>query len=222
MSNRASFIFGRALPLGVFGFLVAIQGELAFAGVQHALTHGDLDRAGTMYLLNRILTVAFFAFLVAIYAVRSKAIARDHNPVAIAAALIRSFVLYGLFLIPGQGRSTNVWVLAGSDMCLAVGMTWALYSLTYLGKRFSIVPEARGLVTSGPYHLIRHPIYLGEIIAGVGLVLPTLFSLHLALFAVFLAAQIARTVFEERILRSTYPQYEAYAAHTRRLIPFVF
>ncbi|TMD49803.1 MAG: isoprenylcysteine carboxylmethyltransferase family protein [Chloroflexi bacterium] len=107
-------------------------------------------------------------------------------------------------------------------MCLAVGMTWALYSLTYLGKRFSIVPEARGLVTSGPYHLIRHPIYLGEIIAGVGLVLPTLFSLHLALFAVFLAAQIARTVFEERILRSTYPQYEAYAAHTRRLIPFVF
>jgi len=59
MSNRASFIFGRALPLGVFGFLVAIQGELAFAGVQHALTHGDLDRAGIMYLLNRILTVAF-------------------------------------------------------------------------------------------------------------------------------------------------------------------
>ena len=157
-----------------------------------------------------------------IYAVRSKAIARDHNPVAVAAALVGSFVLYGLFLIPGQDRSSDIWILAGSDMCLAVGMTWALYSLTYLGKRFSIVPEARGLITSGPYHLIRHPIYLGEIIAGVGLILPTLFSLHLALFAVFLAAQIVRTVFEERILRSTYPQYEAYAAHTRRLIPFVF
>jgi protein-S-isoprenylcysteine O-methyltransferase Ste14 len=113
-------------------------------------------------------------------------------------------------------------VLAGSDVCLAGGMSWALYSLTYLGKRFSIVPEARGLVTSGPYRLMRHPIYLGEIIAGVGLVLPTLFSLHLALFAVFLGAQIVRTVFEERILRTTYPQYEAYARHTRRLIPFVF
>src|SRR3989475_5637336 len=221
MNDRASFIIGRALPIGVFGFLVAIQAELAFAGVQNAF-QGGLDRTQVMYLLNRILTVAFFAFLVAIYAIRSKAIARDHNPVAIAAALIGSFVLYGLFLIPGQGRSTNVWVLAGSDMCLAVGMTWALYSLTYLGKRFSIVPEARGLITSGPYHLIRHPIYLGEIIAGVGLILPTLRSLHLALFAVFLAAQIVRTVFEERILRSTYPQYEAYAAHTRRLIPYVF
>ena len=220
MNDRASFIIGRALPIGVFGFLVAIQGELAFAGIQNT-SLGSIDRTQAMYLLNRLLTVAFFAFLVVIYAVRSKAIARDHNPVAIAAALVGSFVLYGLFLIPGQGRSTDVWVLASSDMCLACGIIWALYSLSYLGRRFSIVPEARGLVTSGPYRFARHPIYLGEIVAGFGLVLPTLFTLDAAVFAVFLAAQLARTVFEERVLRSTYPQYEAYARRTRRLIPFV-
>jgi protein-S-isoprenylcysteine O-methyltransferase Ste14 len=220
MNDRASFIVGRALPIGVFGFLVAIQAELAFAGVQNAF-QGSLDRTQAMYLLNRILTVAFFGFLVVIYAIRSKAIARDHNPVAIVAALVGSFVLYGLFLIPGQGRSTDIWVLAGSDICLACGITWAMYSLSYLGRRFSIVPEARGLVTSGPYRFTRHPIYVGEIIAGFGLVLPTLFSLHAVVFAIFLVAQLARTYFEERMLRSTYPQYEAYARHTRRLIPFV-
>src|SRR5712671_2760530 len=175
MNDRASFIVGRALPIGVFGFLVAIQAELAFAGVQNAF-HGDLDRTQAMYLLNRILTFAFFAFLVVIYAVRSKAIARDHNPVAVAAALVGSFVLYGLFLIPGPARS---------DIGLACGIIWALYSLSYLGRAFSIVPEARGLVTSGPYRFVRHPIYLGEIVAGVGLVLPTLFTLHLMLFALF-------------------------------------
>ncbi|HEV2014595.1 MAG TPA: isoprenylcysteine carboxylmethyltransferase family protein [Candidatus Dormibacteraeota bacterium] len=220
MSNRASFVLGRALPLGVFSFLVAVQAELAAAGIQHAF-QSQLDRTQAMYLLNRVLTVLFFTFVVVIYAVRSRAIAQDHNPVAVVAAMVGSFVLYGLFLIPGQGRSSDVWVLAGSDMCLACGMIWALYSLTYLGNRFSIVPEARGLVTSGPYRLVRHPIYLGEIAAGFGLVLPTLFSLHAAVFAVFLAAQLLRTRFEERILRATYPQYEAYARHTRRLVPFI-
>ena len=55
-------------------------------------------------------------------------------------------------------------------MFLACGITWALYSLSYLGRRFSIVPEARGLVIDGPYRLARHPIYLGEILAGFGLV----------------------------------------------------
>jgi len=220
MNTRASFIVGRALPLGVFGFLVAVQAELAYAGIEHAL-HGDIDRSEAMYLLNRVLTVAFFAFLVGIYAVRSRAIAQDHNPVAVTAAMIGSFVLYGLFLVPGQGRNTDLWVLAVSDMCLACGMIWALYSLTYLGKRFSIVPEARGLVTSGPYQLVRHPIYLGEITAGFGLVLPTLLSLHAVLFAIFLLAQLVRTYFEERVLEATYPQYEAYARRTRRLIPYI-
>ena len=221
MSRRASFILGRALPLGVFGFLVAIQGELAFAGLQHAL-RGELDRSELMYLLNRVLTLGFFGFLLVIYTIRSKAIARDHNPIAIAAAMVGSFVLYGLFLVPNQPRSTNVWVLGFSDICLACGMIWALYSLTYLRNRFSIVPEARGLVTAGPYALIRHPIYLGEITAGFGLVLPTLFTWHAVVFAVFIAAQLARTYYEERMLAATYPQYEAYARRSYRLIPFLF
>src|SRR6266550_4087830 len=220
MSARLSFILGRALPLGVFGFLVAIQGELAVAGLEHAV-RGELNRSESMYLLNRILTLGFFAFLLAIYTIRSKAIARDHNPVAILAALVGSFILYGLFLVPNQPRSTNVWVLALSDICLAAGMIWALYSLTYLRNRFSIVPEARGLVTAGPYELVRHPIYLGEILAGFGLVLPLLFTWDALVFAVFIAAQLSRIHFEERVLSATYPQYEAYARRTRRLIPFV-
>jgi protein-S-isoprenylcysteine O-methyltransferase Ste14 len=221
MSERASFVFGRALPLGLFGFLVAIQGELAYASAEHAFLTGQLERTEAMYLLNRILTVVFFTILLVIYMVRGKAIAHDHNPVAIVAALVGSFILYALFLIPGQARSTDVRVLALSDMLLACGMTWAVYSLTYLRNRFSIVPEVRGLMTSGPYAMVRHPIYLGEIVAGLGLVVPTFFTLHLIVFAVFVAAQILRTYFEERVLRSAYPTYEAYARRTRRLIPFI-
>src|SRR6202022_2900139 len=221
MRKLTPFILGRALPLGVFGFLTVIQGELAVAAIPQAL-RGELDRTALMYLLNRILTLAFFAFLLGIYAVRSKAIARDHNPVAVIVAMVGSFVLYGLFLVPNQPRSTNVWVLGFSDILLASGTIWALYSLTYLRNRFSIVPEARGLVTAGPYELVRHPIYLGEITAGFGLVLPTLFTWHAVVLAVFIAAQLARTYYEERMLAATYPQYEAYARRSYRLIPFLF
>src|SRR5260370_8337324 len=157
MNDRVSFIVGLALPCGVFGFLVAIQAELTFAGVQTAF-HGALDRTQSMYLLNRILTVAFFGFLVVIYAIRSKAIAKDHNPVAVAAAMVGSFVLYGLSLVPDWGRSTNIWVLAASDICLAVGIAWALYSLSYLGRLLTLVPAPRALVTRRPYPRAPHPL----------------------------------------------------------------
>ncbi len=221
MSARVSFLFGRALPLGVFGFLVAIQAELAASGVQHAV-QATLDRAQTMYLLNRLLTLAFFTFLLVIYAVRSRAVASDHNPLAVLAAMLGSFILYALWLFPGGPRNANLILLGVSDILLACGMIWAIYSLSYLRNRFSIVPEARGLVTSGPYRFARHPIYLGEITAGFGLVLPTILSVHLGVFVVFVGAQVLRTFYEERVLRRAYPEYAAYARHTPRLIPIIY
>lgn len=220
MSDRAYFYLGRALPLMVFGFLLAIQAQLAYAGFQRALG-GQLDRAQSMYLVNRVLTVAFFAFLLVIYSLRGKAKRTDHNPIAVTAAIIGSFILYTLYLFPGQTRSTNVWVLGASDILLAMGMTWALYSLSYLRNRFSIVPEARELVTTGPYGVCRHPVYLGEIISGFGLVVPTILSVHVVIFGIFVAAQILRTQFEERVLRNVFPEYAAYASRTKRLVPFV-
>ena len=221
MSPRVSFLLGRAFPLGVFGFLVAIQAELAIGGLEHAL-RSPLDRTQIMYLINRGLTLAFFSFLLLIYAVRSRAIASNHNPLAVLAALVGSFILYALWLFPGGPRSSDVMILGVSDVLLACGMVWAIYSLSFLRNRFSIVPEARGLVTEGPYRFARHPIYLGEITAGFGLILPTLLTPHLAVFAVFLGAQLLRTYYEEGVLRRVYPEYAAYARRTRRLIPFIF
>ncbi len=222
MSPRSYFLLGRALPLGFFGFLVAIQGELAFAGVQHAFA-GTIDRGEAMYVLNRLLTLGFYGFLLAIYAIRTRAIASDHNPLAVLAAMLGSFMLYALWLFPGQPRTSDIVLLGISDVLLACGMLWAIYSLSYLRMRFSIVPEARGLVTIGPYWLVRHPIYLGEIVAAIGLVLPTLLTAHLAVLIAFVALQVARTVYEERVLRQVFPaEYETYSRRVRRLIPFVF
>jgi protein-S-isoprenylcysteine O-methyltransferase Ste14 len=136
--------------------------------------------------------------------------------------MVGSFVLFALILVPSPARSENVAVLTASNLCLALGMGQAIYALSYLRQRFSIVPEARGLVTSGPYQLVRHPIYLGEILAGFGLVLPTIAGPPALVFVVFVAAELVRTYYEEGVLRRTYPEYAAYATRTRRLVPFVF
>lgn len=220
LPSRAEFIFGTALPLGAFGLLVYIQGTLALAGLQEGL-RGQLDRATIMYLVNRILALCFFTFIFVIYMVRGRAVGKDHSIGAILTALLGTLILYSLWLLP-QPRTDNLYVLALSDVLLSCGMVLAIYGVGYLRHRFSIVPEARGLVTSGPYGLVRHPIYLGEIVAALGMVLPSLLSLHLLILGLFVAAQLRRTVYEERVLRAAFPGYAAYASRTRRLIPRLF
>ncbi len=215
------FVFGRALPLGVFGFIVAVQGQLAMEGAGKAVS-GQLDPAGELHVLNRVLTLAFFTFLLGIYVIRGQAAAKDHNPVAVAAAMTGSFILFSLPLVPGRTLAARPAVLATSNVLLTIGILIALYSLSYLRNHFSIVPEARGLITTGPYGIVRHPVYLGEIISGLGLILPTFPSLHFAVFLIFLAAQLARMHYEERVLVRTYPEYASYARSTPRLVPFLY
>jgi len=215
------FFFGRALPLGVFGFIVAVQGQLAMEGAGKAVS-GQLDAAGELHVLNRVLTLAFFTFLLGIYVIRGQAVAKDHNPVAVAAAMTGSFILFSLPLVPGRTLAASPAILAASNVLLTIGILIALYSLSYLRNHFSIVPEARGLITTGPYGIVRHPVYLGELVSGLGLILPTFPSLQVAVFLIFLAAQLMRIHYEERVLARTYPPYAAYARSTPRLVPFLY
>ena len=91
--------------------------------------------------------------------------------------------------------------------------------LHWLGRAFSIMPEARRLVTHGPYRLIRHPLYLCEEIAVIGIFIQVVSPLAAALLILHAGFQFQRMLNEEKVLSATFPDYEDYARQTPRLIP---
>jgi protein-S-isoprenylcysteine O-methyltransferase Ste14 len=110
-------------------------------------------------------------------------------------------------------------VLAISFLLVIVGMLTSFAVLRWLGRAFSIMPEARRLVTHGPYRLIRHPLYLCEEIAVIGVFIQVISPLAAVLLILHAGFQFQRMLNEERVLSATFPDYADYARRTPRLIP---
>jgi len=108
-------------------------------------------------------------------------------------------------------------------VALALGaFALGVYGLLYLRRSLSIIPEARRLVTRGPYRFIRHPLYAAEILAACALVLARPGLWATLTLVPFIAVQMLRARFEEGLLTRIFPEYRRYAAQTRRLIPLVW
>jgi protein-S-isoprenylcysteine O-methyltransferase Ste14 len=139
---------------------------------------------------------------------------RDPVAFAACAAAVGSLVL---LQGPQEGTATSL-VLAG-DIVALVACVWLLAAVLVLGRCFGVLPEARGLVTRGPYGVVRHPVYLGELAACAGLVLAAPSAWNFFVGAVFVGAQALRMRLEENELGEHFPEYASYAAETPRLLP---
>jgi protein-S-isoprenylcysteine O-methyltransferase Ste14 len=99
---------------------------------------------------------------------------------------------------------------------------WA--RITFGRRSFHVVanPTQGGLITTGPYGFIRHPIYTAISLFTVpGVVAHWGWSSAL-LGALVVACALARMFFEEKLLLVMYPEYGQYAANTPRMIPRLF
>ncbi|WP_247990369.1 methyltransferase [Bradyrhizobium sp. 186] len=109
-----------------------------------------------------------------------------------------------------------------STVCVLAGMTMMLVTIRHLGKSFSLVPQARSVVQTGPYQWIKHPLYLAEEIVILGVVLKVLSPVTLTLFVLHIGVQVCRIYYEEDLLRRNCPEYTSYEASRWRFIPYVW
>jgi protein-S-isoprenylcysteine O-methyltransferase Ste14 len=165
-----------------------------------------------LYAALKAAVVSTFAVLVAI---RPQARRPARDPVAFVACIAALGGAAALRLPTTASADTVETVGLGIAV---VGSCWMLASVLALGTCFGILPEARGLVTRGPYRLVRHPLYLGELTVCAGLVLASLSALNVILGIGILVGQLVRMHLEEAELTASFPEYAAYAARTPRLL----
>jgi protein-S-isoprenylcysteine O-methyltransferase Ste14 len=170
--------------------------------------------------LTAILCQTVFYVLVAGYTLRRRPAllrSRGWRPRAIAA--LGAYSIFAFGFLPPRSDLAIEWQIAATLLLLASAALGAVI-LSRLGRAFSVLPEARGLVTRGPYRFVRHPLYLVEELAAVSGFIEAM-SLWAALLLAFqLACQLRRIVNEERVLTAAFPDYGRYQrAVAARLLP---
>jgi protein-S-isoprenylcysteine O-methyltransferase Ste14 len=202
-----SGVLDRLAWLGPIAYFVAllVWGVLDFIG-------GD-----PWAVLYQVLTLAYLAAMALVYLLpgRARATARGGWPARLV-ALASANLLIPLSYLPQ--RDLLPYAVALAALFLANALSW--WGLLTLRSAFSLTPEARHLVTDGPYRYVRHPLYLAGLLVGVVLLVSSWSALAAALFALYAAATLLRVRAEERLLARTFPAaWPSYARRTGMLLP---
>ena len=132
-------------------------------------------------------------------------------------ALVGAFATVTFVALPPLDVAPGVKI--ASDILVIVGFSLCIWCLWWLGRSFSIMAQARRLVTGGPYRIIRHPLYACEVIALAGIILSKPSWPAIAIASIAMVFQYLRIRNEEKVLQQTFPEYSAYARTTPMLIP---
>ena len=174
-----------------------------------------------MFALSaRISMVVFLGLLIFFHLIRSRPVNKATGWEPKISALL-GLTLGNVLLLLDRSNSSPILDLVSTTLLLT-GNYLCVVVLLHLGRSISIMAEARKLVTSGPYQLVRHPLYLAEQIAIIGIFLQFLSWQAALVILVHFVFQIRRMLNEECVLSDTFAEYREYAARTARLIPGVW
>lgn len=175
------------------------------------------DAAVTGHVTGILLLVSE-ALVVVLTLVRRAAGSVDRT---LKARLLTAFATFGPPLVRPDGLSTLAPDLA-TVVVSAVGLMVVVAGKLSLGRSFGLAPANRGIVSSGVYRFVRHPIYLGYLITHLGFVLANFNAWNVAVLIAADLALLLRARCEEQTLAAD-ETYRSYMQRVRwRVMPGVF
>jgi protein-S-isoprenylcysteine O-methyltransferase Ste14 len=209
----------RALGSGWFLFLALVSGLTALTHAK-GLGSGHSGPAEWPALLASVCLLLFYLVLWWLMLLRPQPIAQTDGLLPSLNAFIGTYLPWTIVLF-AQDEASAGRKLA-SAIFLLLGAVLMVVVIVHLGRAFSIVPQARSLVRTGPYAIVRNPLYLAEEVALLGMLLQFFSLVTLIVLLAHGVLQVQRIFYEERLLGGIFPDYDDYARSTSRLIPYVW
>jgi protein-S-isoprenylcysteine O-methyltransferase Ste14 len=147
-------------------------------------------------------------------------IQKHMNALSVSGYLLMVIGLVLLYVNHGFFSFSPVVILL--QMAAILLMVWARITFKSRSFHLSAAPTEGGLVTTGPYKYMRHPIYASVLLFAWSAVAGNWSLLNALLGCVVFAGSFTRILCEESLVLERYPEYKQYAEKTKRLIPFVW
>jgi protein-S-isoprenylcysteine O-methyltransferase Ste14 len=139
--------------------------------------------------------------------------------------VVQFVLLVAIVALPhGSQWSVPTWLGTVALILMMLGLSISLFGIVSLGNSLTATPVPKTdaiLRTTGMYALVRHPIYLGILLLGLGLTIPAGSFLTIGAFLLLAATLSYKSRFEEQLMLAKFPDYQAYATRVGRIIPFV-
>lgn len=159
------------------------------------------------------------AIMIGLILIRREHVAVDRNLLHQAVAMLAFFS--GVAFM-GQPPSGGPGTQLASNVVTMVANVLGVFTLLNLGRSFGILIAVRKVKTTWLYSIVRHPMYLTDILLRVGFLISHVNWFTVSMFVVSTGAYVVRAILEERFL-SRQPEYRAYMRRVRyRFVPFVF
>ncbi len=136
--------------------------------------------------------------------------------------LVYIILVIALILLIRQDALKANGLIAQSVQVLSILlMVWA--RITFGGRSFhaGAEPTEGGLITTGPYRFIRHPIYASILYFFWAAIITNWTLINAGIGVVVTICLVVRIIAEERLVILKYPEYKSYMSRTKRIIPFI-